>query len=140
MEKLNIDLGIKEYELCEGCTISFNPTDMELLKKMMDTFKDLEAEEARQREKITKITDYTEMYDAYAEMDKAFRAKLNGLFGKDICTPLIGDVNIYARGNGLPIWANIVLAIIDEFDDSIKEQDQIGQARIAKYTKKYQKK
>lgn len=139
MEKLNIDLGIKEYELCEGLTISFNPTDMELLKRMMDTFKELEAEEKVQRAKISKIDDYVEMYEAYAAMDKAFREKLNALFGKDICTPLVGDVNIYARGNGLPIWANIILAIIDEFDDSIKEQDKIGKARIDKYTKKYHK-
>lgn len=137
MEKLNIDLGIKEYELCDGLTISFNPTDMELLNKIMECFQELQAEEETRRARIAKITDYKEMYEEYAEMDRLFREKLNDLFGKDICTPLIGDINIYARGNGLPIWANIIIAIIDEFDDSIKEQDKIGKARIDKYTKKY---
>lgn len=137
MEKLNIDLGIKEYELCDGLTISFNPTDMELLNKIMECFQELQTEEETRRDRIAKITDYKEMYEEYAEMDRLFREKLNDLFGKDICTPLIGDINIYARGNGLPIWANIIIAIIDEFDDSIKEQDKIGKARIDKYTKKY---
>lgn len=137
MEKLNIDLGIKEYELCDGLTISFNPTDMELLNKIMECFQELQVEEETRRDRIAKITDYKEMYEEYAEMDRLFREKLNDLFGKDICTPLIGDINIYARGNGLPIWANIIIAIIDEFDDSIKEQDKIGKARIDKYTKKY---
>ena len=139
MDKLNVDLGLKDYELCEGCTVRFNPTDMELLNKIMESFKELEDEEEKRRNRIAEITDYKEMYNEYAEMDKLFREKINGLFGKDICTPLIGDMNIYARGNGLPIWANIIIAIVVEFDASIKEQDKLSKNRIDKYIKKYSK-
>ena len=62
---------------------------------------------------------------------------INGIFGKDVMTPLIGDMSAYAMADGLPVWANIILAIIDVMDASITEEAKKSATRIDKYTKKY---
>ena len=48
-------------------------------------------------------------------------------------------MSIYAIADGLPIWANLMLAIIDEFDASFVAEKKKTNPRIQKYTKKYQR-
>ena len=62
---------------------------------------------------------------------------INGLFGKDVCTLLVGDINIYARADGLPLWANLILAVMDVMEVTAQAEDKAAQKRIEKYTKKY---
>lgn len=38
MEKFNFDTGMKEFEINDAVTVSFNPTDPETIKKIFDVF------------------------------------------------------------------------------------------------------
>ena len=57
----------------------------------------------------------------------------------DICTPLFGELNLYALANGFPIWANLLFALVDEMDTAYAREQKLTNPRISKYTKKYHK-
>lgn len=134
---IKFESGLKEFNLGGKVTVEFNPTDVNFAQKMYDTFSTLdertEAYYARLKEKDASDS----VFQISREMDAEMREVINGLFGKDVCTPLIGDLNIYARANGLPLWANLILAVMDVMEVSVSEEDKIAQKRIEKYTKKY---
>ena len=46
-------------------------------------------------------------------------------------------MNLYAYGDGMPVWANFLLAIMDRFDEGIKREKALSNEKIAKYVKKY---
>ena len=64
---------------------------------------------------------------------------LNNLFGKEICEPLFGSVNLFASSGGLPLWANLILAVAEEVQNCMSAELAAREQRIAKYTAKYQK-
>jgi hypothetical protein len=57
----------------------------------------------------------------------------------DVCTPLFGEMNLFASAGGLPVWANLLLAIADEVQASMDSELKHREARIRKYTEKYKK-
>ena len=46
-------------------------------------------------------------------------------------------MNLYAYGDGMPVWANFLLTIIDQFDEGIEREKALSNEKIAKYVKKY---
>lgn len=46
---------------------------------------------------------------------------------------------MYALAEGLPLWANLLFAIMDEMDETVMREKKAMNPRIAKYTKKYHK-
>ena len=67
------------------------------------------------------------------------RGILNDLFGKEICEPLFGGMNLFASSGGLPVWANLMLALTDEVQSAMHGELAAREKRIAKYVEKYQK-
>ena len=65
------------------------------------------------------------------------RGVINELFGDDVCTPLFGSVNLFASSGGLPLWANLLLAITDEVQSAMQRELDAREKRIAKYVEKY---
>ena len=54
--------------------------------------------------------------------------------------PLFGGMNLFASAGGLPVWANLMLAVADEVETSMRGELKKREARIKKYTEKYQSK
>ena len=48
-------------------------------------------------------------------------------------------MNVYAVAGGLPVWCNLMLAVMDEIDTAFAREQKATNPRIAKYTAKYQK-
>ena len=48
-------------------------------------------------------------------------------------------MNVYALSDGLPVWANLMLTIMDEIDTTFAREQKATNPRISKYTKKYQR-
>ena len=46
-------------------------------------------------------------------------------------------MNVYAMADGLPVWCNLMLAVMDEIDTSFAREQKRMNPRIAKYTAKY---
>ena len=49
-------------------------------------------------------------------------------------------MNLFASSGGLPVWANLMLAISDEVQSSMSSELAAREKRIEKYVKKYQEK
>ena len=130
MAELNINTGLKEYTLNDSVTIRFNPTDMAFATQLYNAFASLE-------EKQNEPVPEEGAFEWFDERDREMRDTINGVFGVDVCTPLFGTMNVYALAGGMPLWTNLLFAIIDEMDESVKKEQKAHKAAIDKYTKKY---
>ena len=152
MDTLRIETGLKEIQIADedgnvACTVRLNPTDMYFAEKLLDTMADigdLYTDYVNKSKEIDEIEDSDKSNIQFIELgrtaDTQIREKINGLFGQDICTPLVGSMRIYAMANGFPVWANIVFAFIDLFDENLTKEKKKQNPRIEKYTKKYSRK
>ena len=143
---IQIESGIKEYPITlydgqEPVVVRFNPTNMIFIEKVFNTFDEMDEIGESINAKIREVgDDWKRLFELTREAEQKMRGKLNEAFGKDICTPLFGEYeSVYAAGDGLPIWANILLAIIDEMDSAFVEEKKKQNPRIQKYTEKYRK-
>lgn len=139
MEKklLQIETGLKEFSLNDEVTVRFNPTDSGFVGKIYTTFSDLEKKQEVYQKKIAEGTT-EEVLELTKNLDKEMRDTLEDIFGVDVVTPLIGSTNVYSMAGGMPVWANILLAVMDELEVSTEEQKKMNAEKIAFYTKKYQ--
>ena len=137
MKALNFDTGINEYDLGGKVTVRFNPTDVGFLEKLSDSFAALDLIQEEVKLNQEEITDEKDVFNLAKNLDGKMRDILNALFGMDVCTPLFGSMNLFASAGGLPVWANLMLAIADEVETSMSGELKKREARIKKYTEKY---
>lgn len=139
MKELNFATGLEEFSLNGKCSVVFNPTDPNFAERLFNTFDDLDGKQEKYRDRINKTADKAEIFRIGREMDAEMRERVNAVFGTDICTPLIGSMNIYALADGMPAWANLLLTIMDEVDTTFAREQKATNPRIKKYTEKYKK-
>ena len=120
MRELKFSDGLEEYRLNDRVTVRFNPTDVGFLEKLSHTFEQLDLLQDEVRKSRDSITDDREVFPIVRELDAKMRGVINELFGDDVCTPLFGSVNLFASSGGLPLWANLLLAITDEVQSAMK--------------------
>lgn len=138
MNQLNVSTGLVTYTVNGSCEISFNPTDAEFASQAVKTF-----------EKISDICQNTEMapdvdirafMDVTKKVDMEIRQEIDALFGESVCDKVFGKTNVLSLAQGLPIWANFLMAIIDEMDRAVTEEKKQASPRAQQYIKKYEKK
>ena len=137
MRELKFSDGLEEYRLNDRVTVRFNPTDVGFLEKLSHTFEQLDSLQDEVRKSRDSITDDREVFPIARELDGKMRGVINELFGDDVCTPLFGSVNLFASSGGLPLWANLLLAITDEVQSAMQGELDAREKRIAKYVEKY---
>ena len=138
MKSLNIPDGLEEYSLNDRVMVRFNPTDLGFLERVAAAFEKLDAIQEEVRASREKITDEREVFPLARELDAKMRAILNELFDADICTPLFGGMNLFASSGGLPVWANLMLAVSEEAENAMSTELAQREKRISKYVKKYE--
>ena len=139
MKDLQFATGVEEYLLAGKVAVRFNPTDLCFLEKLSAAFRQLDALQDEVRASRETMRDDREVFPVARELDARMRGILNELFDADICTPLFGAMNLFASSGGLPVWANLMLAISDEVQSAMQGELDAREERIAKYVSKYQK-
>ena len=137
MKNLTFDNGIEEYDLDGKVTVRFNPTDVSFLEKLSDSFQYLDLIQEEVKLSQEEITDEKDVFNLAKNLDTKMRDIINALFGQDVCTPLFGEMNLFASAGGLPVWVNLMLAVADEVQNSMQGELKKREARIRKYTEKY---
>ncbi len=137
MKNLNFDFGLNEYDLNGKVTVKFNPTDVGFLEKLSDSFSYLDLIQEEVKLSKEEVTDEKDVYKLAKSLDQKMRDIINALFGQDVCTPLFGEMNLFASAGGLPVWANLMLAIAEEVESCMQGELKQREARIKKYTEKY---
>ena len=139
MKELNFDTGLVTFSVNGACEVSFNPTDSAFVKRLFDAFDYLDQKQEAYKAEIEKTADKKKIFEIAKERDREMREILDGVFEAPICAPVFGSMNVYALADGLPVWCNLMLAVIDEVDTSFAREQKVTNARIAKYTAKYKK-
>ena len=127
------------YSINGACEVSFNPTDSNFVERLYTTFEELDRKQDEYKAQVEKLSDKREIFDYVHERDAEMRGMIDGLFAMPVCDALFGNMNVYAIANGLPVWCNFLLAVMDEVDTTFTKEQKATNPRIAKYTAKYQK-
>lgn len=135
---IQIDLGIKSYRLNDAIEICFNPTDAAFVEKLYSTFEELDAKQEEYKAEANKI-DLREVFKLSKKRDAEMREMIDAALGDGVSDALFPGINVYALSNGLPLWANLLLAIIDEIDATMVQEQNLTSARVRKYSEKYKK-
>ena len=139
MNTLNFETGIVNFSINEKCEVSFNPTDSAFIERLYAAFEKLDKKQESYKAKVEATANKREIFDLAKEFDAEMRKIIDEVFGQPLCDGLFGDMNVYAVANGLPVWCNLMLAIMDEVDSTFAREQKATNPRIAKYTKKYHK-
>lgn len=139
MKELNFDTGLVTYSLNGKCEFSFNPTDSNFVERLFNAFDTLDKKQETYKTEVEKNTNKREIFETARKMDEEMREIIQDVFGFDVCGALFGEMNVYAMADGLPVWANLMLAVMDEIDTTFAREQKAQNPRISKYTKKYHK-
>lgn len=157
MKELNFSTGLVRYKVNGGAEIEFNPTDTEFSRRVLDIFRDLAAKQDEYKQALTvdddidvdaamsdldaakRVTDQADaLLAAVAKMDKDMRATIDKAFGvPGTADAVFGGASLYAYADGLPLWANFLMAVIDEMPASAEAQAKLTDPRLRKYAGKY---
>ncbi len=142
MKSLNIGIGVEEYSLNDRVTVSFNPTDMAFTERLTKAFEELEALQEKARDLVAAIDgdDPRPLFADLRAIDAEMRKAVDRLFAQDVSDALFQGVRLYAASEGLPVWNNLLLALVDEIDSAYKREKRAMDERIKKYTERYEKK
>ena len=140
MKELNFESGLVTYSLNGKCEVSFNPTDSNFSERLYATFEELDRKQEQYKSDIEKMADKRKIFDYAKERDAEMRGMLDEVFGVPVSDALFGEMNVYALAGGVPVWCNLMLAIMDEIDTTFAREQKATNPRIAKYTAKYKKK
>lgn len=120
MEKLNFDIGVKEYRINGGGILRFNPSDPNLYARFLeslDKIKALEQELIGKAQAMEKAEEGRSSGEAVlqlmGEADKKIKQVLTAVFGADNdMDHVLGGVNLLAAaGNGERVITNFLGAL-----------------------------
>lgn len=139
MKELNFDSGLVTYSINGKCEVTFNPTDSNFVERLYTAFEELDKKQEGYKAQVDKMADKKEIFEFARERDAEMRTIIDGVFDSLVSDALFGGMNVYAVAGGLPVWCNLMLAVMDEIDTTFAREQKATNPRIAKYTAKYQK-
>lgn len=139
MPDIKFETGKVTYTLNGDTAVSFNPTDSAFVEKLFNAFDTLDKRQDAYKAEVEKMGDKREIFDIARKRDAEMREIIDGVFEAPVCNALFGGMNVYAMADGLPAWANLMLAVMDEIDTSFAKQKKLTDPRISKYLARYHK-
>ena len=139
MKELNFESGLVTYSLNGKCEVSFNPTDSNFVERLYSAFEELDKKQEGYRSQVEKMANKREIFDFARERDAEMRGIIDGVFEAPVSDAVFGGMNVYAVAGGLPVWCNLMLAIMDEIDTTFSREQKATNPRMQKYLSKYQK-
>ena len=128
-KQLTYSKGLVEYDINGDYTVSFNPTDEEFVAKLEETFSSLDELQSNLGGEVS--------FTKFRELDAQMRGQIDGLLGIGAADALFGGMNCYAIADGLPVWMNLVLALLDEITEAYEREFGKTDARVKEHTAKY---
>lgn len=124
MQNIRFDDGFREYKINgdKSRVIRVNPSDFGIVSR-------LRAAQAALAE--LKPTDGPE---GLAEIDRAVREQIDGVFGKGTSDAVFGGTNCASLAGGKPIYQNFLEAFMPIIEADIMAEKEKSDANIKKYT------
>lgn len=137
MKELVFDNGLVSFSINGAFEVSFNPTDSEFVEKLFNAFDTLDKKQDAYKSEVEKIADKRQVFQIARQRDKEMREIIDNVFEAPVSEAVFGTMNVYALASGLPVWCNLMLAVMDEVDSTFARERRCTDARIKKYTEKY---
>lgn len=139
MAELNIATGLVSYNINGKVEVEFNPADQDFVERLYSTFEKLDQKQDAYKSEIDAAKGTKKIFEVARTRSDEMRAMIDELFQQPVCEPLFGTMNVYALADGLPVWCNLLLAIMDIVDANMAEQEKKTNPRVQKYMAKYKK-
>lgn len=139
MPELKFETGVVEFDVNGKVKIAFNPTDSSFVEKLFNAFETLDKRQEAYKAEVERTANKREIFDTARNMDAEMREIIDSIFDHPVCDDLYGSMNVYALADGLPVWCNFMLAVMDEVDTTFAREQKATNPRIQKYTAKYHK-
>lgn len=137
--ELNFGDGLVTYTINGKCDVSFNPTDSNFVERLYLAFEELDKKQEGYKAQIEKMGDKKQIFAFARERDAEMRKIIDSVFDAPVADALFGGMNVYAMAEGVPVWCNLMLAIMDEIDNTFSREQKFTNPRIKKYIDKVQK-
>lgn len=138
MKQLNVNTGRVAYTVNGESEIYFNPGDPEFAGQIVRAFQ--KCSEIAQNAKHESNEDIAELLSLTHKMDEEVRETIDNAFGEPVCEKVFGKTNAFSLAGGLPLWANFLMAVIDEIDRNMPDEKKKTSQAVQKYVKKYKTK
>lgn len=139
MKELNFDTGLVTYSINGKAEVVFNPTDSGFAERLFTAFDELDKKQEAYKTELDKTEGPKSFFAAVRRIDSEMRGIIDTVFETPVSEDVFGSLNTYALSEGLPVWANLLLAVMDEIDGSFVNEQKKTNPRIQKYTSKYHK-
>lgn len=138
--ELNFDKGLQPYCVNgEENVFYINPTDTGFIARLSDTFDALRALWDSRGDGIENSDDFKSVIDRMEEMDKETRKIIDGLLGEGVSAKVFGTVSTFALADGFPLWANFLLALMEDCNGAYQRQKALSNPRLQRYLTKYRR-
>ena len=144
MKDIVLDLGLEEYQLSDKngkvrAVVEFNPTDMYFVERLSNVFERMEGLQDKYKGQIEAAKDGVSAFNVARKIDADMHKIVDDLFGeKGITEKIYGKMSLYALGaNQIPVWANLLLPIMDEVDGAVKAAQKESSPKLQEYLNKY---
>lgn len=134
---ISFETGLKTFSLNDKCEVTFNPTDVSFLEKLYNAAEQLDARQERFRDESKNPENAAKLFELARVCDAEIREIIDGLFDAPVCAAVFPEVSMFAVGDGFPVWANLLYAVVDKMDGSLTAEKATAQKRIRKYSAKY---
>lgn len=138
MGELNFQTGRKTYTVNGGVEISFEPSDPKFASAVVSAF-----QKCSDIAKASAELDYGDTVNTVSAMEKleaGVRKEIDTAFGYAVCDKVFSGISAIAIADGLPVWTNFLMAVIDEVDQSMPEGEGRTKERVQKYMNRYENK
>lgn len=139
MAELNFATGVVTFAVNGVHDISFNPTDSAFVERLFDAFDLLDKKQDAYKAEVERTANSREVFATARKMDAEMREIIDGVLGDGTSAAVFGGMNVYALADGLPVWCNFLMAVMDEVDTTFAREQKATNPRIQKYTAKYHK-
>lgn len=140
MKELSFETGQVSYSLNGTAQVTFNPTDSVFIERLFKTFDALDEKQDAYKAEVESAAGGREIFEIARRRDTEMRAMIDEAMGQPVCEALFGGMNVYAMADGLPVWANLLLAVMDEVDTTFSREQKLTNPRLNKYSAKWHKK
>lgn len=139
MNTLTFETGLVTYSLNGACEVRFNPTDSAFAQRLFTAFDALEQKQEGYQQQAAALREPREIFAFARERDREMRELLDRVLGAPVCDALFGEMNLYAMAGGLPVWCNLLLALMDEMEAALARERKASDPRLRKYLDRYRR-
>jgi hypothetical protein len=125
---ITLDTGVRDYEI-NGFQAKFNPTDESFIARVEEAFESLDGLQDHIKE--------VEGFSSFVGLDAQMRVTIDGVLGEGAADAIFPGVNCYSLSGGLPLWLNLMYALVDEISEACEAEFGKTDERVKHYNDKY---